>query len=77
MPLMDRDEPRFARATVEMLERSDMVIPWFNGIPVRQTAADLLWMMPHFRIFGICEFGAAAFVISAWLVAWSASFAGG
>lgn len=31
LPLMDRDEPRFAEASREMLERRDAVIPWFNG----------------------------------------------
>jgi len=31
LPLMDRDEPRFAEASREMLQRNDMIIPWFNG----------------------------------------------
>ena len=31
LPLMDRDEPRFAEASREMLQRQDPVIPWFNG----------------------------------------------
>jgi 4-amino-4-deoxy-L-arabinose transferase-like glycosyltransferase len=31
LPLMDRDEPRFAEASREMLQRGDAVIPWFNG----------------------------------------------
>jgi 4-amino-4-deoxy-L-arabinose transferase-like glycosyltransferase len=71
MPLMDRDEPRFARATVEMLERADMVIPWFNGdYRFDKPPLTYWWMMPHFRIFGICEFAARLHsVISAWLVA--------
>jgi len=30
LPLLDRDEPRFARATIEMLERGDWVVPYFN-----------------------------------------------
>jgi 4-amino-4-deoxy-L-arabinose transferase-like glycosyltransferase len=30
-PLVDRDEPRFAQATVEMIERSEWIIPYFNG----------------------------------------------
>ena len=31
LPLMDRDEPRFAEASREMLQRQDALIPWFNG----------------------------------------------
>jgi 4-amino-4-deoxy-L-arabinose transferase-like glycosyltransferase len=31
LPLIDRDEPRFAQASREMLQRDDLVIPWFNG----------------------------------------------
>lgn len=31
LPLMDRDEPRFAEASREMLQRGDYLIPWFNG----------------------------------------------
>jgi len=31
LPLVDRDEPRFAEATREMLERGDFVVPYFNG----------------------------------------------
>lgn len=30
IPLVDRDEPRFARATVEMMERGEWLIPYFN-----------------------------------------------
>lgn len=31
LPLLDRDEPRFAEAAREMRERSDFVVPRFNG----------------------------------------------
>ena len=31
LPLIDRDEPRFARATIEMMERGDWVVPYFNN----------------------------------------------
>ncbi len=31
LPLVDRDEPRFAEASREMIERNDYVIPYFNN----------------------------------------------
>lgn len=31
LPLVDRDEPRFAEASREMLERRDWVVPYFNN----------------------------------------------
>ncbi|MEY5009301.1 MAG: Undecaprenyl phosphate-alpha-4-amino-4-deoxy-L-arabinose arabinosyl transferase [Verrucomicrobiota bacterium] len=31
LPLTDRDEPRFAEASREMLERADWVVPYFNN----------------------------------------------
>ena len=31
LPLVDRDEPRFAEASREMLERNDYVVPYFNN----------------------------------------------
>ncbi|MDB6137941.1 MAG: glycosyltransferase family 39 protein [Verrucomicrobiaceae bacterium] len=33
LPLMDRDEPRFAHATVEMMGRDAWVVPYFNSDP--------------------------------------------
>lgn len=31
LPLLDRDEPRFAEASREMLQRNDFVVPYLNG----------------------------------------------
>ena len=31
LPLIDRDEPRFAEASREMIARGDYVIPYFNN----------------------------------------------
>jgi 4-amino-4-deoxy-L-arabinose transferase-like glycosyltransferase len=33
LPLVDRDEPRFAEAAREMRERGDWIVPWFNNLP--------------------------------------------
>ena len=33
LPLIDRDEPRFARATQEMIERGEWAVPYFNSDP--------------------------------------------
>jgi 4-amino-4-deoxy-L-arabinose transferase-like glycosyltransferase len=33
IPLIDRDEPRFARATQEMIERDEWAVPYFNSDP--------------------------------------------
>ncbi|HMC25369.1 MAG TPA: hypothetical protein VKH14_07830, partial [Candidatus Udaeobacter sp.] len=31
LPLIDRDEPRFAEASREMIQRADYVVPYFNN----------------------------------------------
>ena len=31
LPLIDRDEPRFAEASREMIERRDYIVPYFNA----------------------------------------------
>jgi 4-amino-4-deoxy-L-arabinose transferase-like glycosyltransferase len=33
IPLVDRDEPRFAQATRELVESGDWIVPTFNGLP--------------------------------------------
>ena len=44
LPLMDRDEPRFAHATVEMMQRGAWVIPYFNSDPAVSDATRIQQM---------------------------------
>lgn len=43
--LFDRDEPRYARATVEMLDSGDYMIPYFNYDVRSQKPVGIYWMM--------------------------------
>ena len=59
LPLVDRDEPRFAQATVEMIERPDWIIPYFNGEYRFDKPVLTYWLMRiGYAIFGIGELGA-------------------
>jgi len=69
LPLVDRDEPRFSRATVEMMERENWVVPYFNGdYRFDKPPLTYWWMSLHYRIFGVTELGARMHsVVAAWL----------
>ena len=59
LPLVDRDEPRFAEASREMLERGDFIVPYFND----QTRFDkpplIYWLQDGaYKLFGENEFAA-------------------
>lgn len=71
LPLVDRDEPRFAHATVEMMDRGDWVVPYFNDeYRFDKPPLTYWWMRFHFEIFGISEFSARLHsVISSWIIA--------
>ncbi len=59
LPLMDRDEPRFAEASREMLERGDYVVPFFNGQPRYDKPPLIYWCQAaSYRVFGENEFAA-------------------
>lgn len=59
IPLLDRDEPRFARATVEMIERADWIVPYFNGEYRFDKPVLTYWLMrAGYALFGIGETGA-------------------
>ena len=57
--LWDEDEPRNAACAVEMLDRGDWVVPWFNGEIRTHKPVLLYWlMMSAYAVFGINEFSA-------------------
>lgn len=71
LPLLDRDEPRFAGATVEMMERSDWIIPYFNDEYRFDKPVLTYWLMrASYTLLGINELGARLHsIISAILTA--------
>ncbi len=59
LPLIDRDEPRFAEASREMLERHDLVVPTFNGAPRYDKPPLIYWaQMLSFELLGETPFAA-------------------
>jgi 4-amino-4-deoxy-L-arabinose transferase-like glycosyltransferase len=59
LPLVDRDEPRFAEASREMIERGDYVVPYFNNRFRFDKPPLTYWcQVASFRIFGQHEFAA-------------------
>lgn len=71
MPLVDRDEPRFARATVEMIEGGDWIVPYFNGqYRFDKPPLTYWWMSLHYRLLGVTELAARLHsALAAWLTA--------
>jgi 4-amino-4-deoxy-L-arabinose transferase-like glycosyltransferase len=59
LPLIDRDEPRFAEASREMIERGDYVVPYFNNQPRLDKPPLTYWAQTvSYRIFGETDFAA-------------------
>jgi len=59
LPLIDRDEPRFAEASREMLARSDYVIPHFNNRYRFDKPPLIYWLQTlSYRVFGQNDFAA-------------------
>lgn len=57
LPLIDRDEPRFAEAAREMLQRDDLIIPWFNGDYRFDKPPLIYWcQIACYKVFGETEF---------------------
>jgi 4-amino-4-deoxy-L-arabinose transferase-like glycosyltransferase len=71
LPLMDRDEPRFAQASREMMERGEWIVPYFNGQYRLHKPILIYWLMrPCYAALGVTEFAARlpAIVCTALLV---------
>jgi 4-amino-4-deoxy-L-arabinose transferase-like glycosyltransferase len=59
LPLLDRDEPRFARAAVEMMERGEWIIPYFNDEYRFDKPVMTYWLMRgSYQLLGVNELGA-------------------
>jgi 4-amino-4-deoxy-L-arabinose transferase-like glycosyltransferase len=71
LPLMDRDEPRFSRATVEMNERGSWGVPFFNGKYRFDKPPLTYWSMePGLALLGKTEMAVRLHsVVSSWLIA--------
>ena len=59
LPLIDRDEPRFAEASREMIQRGDYVVPYFNDQLRLDKPPLTYWAQTvSYRIFGQNDFAA-------------------
>src|SRR6266513_203361 len=59
LPLIDRDEPRFAEASREMIERADYVVPYFNNQLRLDKPPVAYWaQVASYHIFGENDFAA-------------------
>jgi 4-amino-4-deoxy-L-arabinose transferase-like glycosyltransferase len=83
LPLIDRDEPRFAEASREMIERGDYVVPHFNNQFRLDKPPLAYWaQVASFPIFGQNDFAArfpstiAAALVALAIFAWGARIGG-
>src|SRR6266481_5293858 len=59
IPLIDRDEPRFAEASREIIERGDYIVPHFNNQLRLDKPPLAYWaQVASYRIFGESDFAA-------------------
>jgi 4-amino-4-deoxy-L-arabinose transferase-like glycosyltransferase len=59
IPLIDRDEPRFAQATREMIQRGEWIVPYFNNQYRFDKPILIYWIMrAAYAVFGVNEFAA-------------------
>ncbi len=83
VPLIDRDEPRFAEASREMIERGDYVVPHFNNQLRLDKPPLTYWaQVASYKIFGENDFAArfpsaiAAGLVAILLLAWGKQVGG-
>jgi 4-amino-4-deoxy-L-arabinose transferase-like glycosyltransferase len=83
LPLIDRDEPRFAEASREMIERGDFVVPYFNNNLRLDKPPLTYWtQIASYKIFGENDFAArvpsaiAAALIAMSILAWGSRIGG-
>jgi len=83
LPLIDRDEPRFAEASREMIERCDFVVPYFNNHFRFDKPPLTYWaQIASYKVFGENDFAArfpsaiAAGLAAVSLAAWGRRIGG-
>jgi len=83
VPLVDRDEPRFAEASREMIERGDYIVPRFNNQLRLDKPPLAYWaQVASYRIFGQNDFAArfpsavAAALVAMSILAWGRQIGG-
>ena len=83
MPLIDRDEPRFAEASREMFARRDYIVPYFNNQLRLDKPPLTYWaQVASYHIFGENDFAArfpsaiAAALIALLILAWGCRMGG-
>ena len=83
LPLVDRDEPRFAEASREMIERGDYIVPRFNNQLRLDKPPLTYWAQTvSYRVFGQNDFAArfpsaiAAALIALSIFAWGSRIGG-
>jgi 4-amino-4-deoxy-L-arabinose transferase-like glycosyltransferase len=82
LPLIDRDEPRFAEAAREMRERGDLIVPYFNNqFRFDKPPLTYWFQVASYRVFGENDFAArfptaiAAALVAVVLLAWGQQLA--
>ncbi len=78
VPLMDPDEARYARTSLEMLRSGDLVMPTFEGLPRVVKPPMLHWLhLPMFNLLGTGEWvvrlpSTLSTLLAIWLTGWIA-----